>query len=86
MGCSTLYRVRLVYHETSRQKDAFVSTAPLPIFLALKIAVFYSLVISNVYKYFSSLHTMLQFASVRRPRSFWIPSPSLGSMATARLV
>ena len=75
MGCSTLHRARLVYHETSHQKDALVSTAPLSIFLALKIAVFYNLVISNVYKYFSSLHTILQFASVLD--HFGYPAPHL---------
>ena len=52
MGCSTLHRVRQVYHETSRQKDALVSTTLLSIFLALKIAAFYNSFISNVCKYF----------------------------------
>ena len=53
--------------------------------LTLKITVCCNLVILNVCKYFSLL-AILQFASVRCPRSFWIPGPSLRSMATARLV
>ena len=46
---------------------------------------FCNLVLLNACKYFTLLAT-LQFASVCCPRSFWIPSPSPRSMATAHLV
>ena len=58
MGCSTFYRVRLVYYETPRQKDALVSTVPLSIFLALKIAVFYSFSYFEGVQVFFSLHAI----------------------------
>ena len=45
MGCPTLLRVRLVHHETSCQKDAFVSTS-FCIFLSLQgVARFSNLVL-----------------------------------------
>ena len=46
---------------------------------------FCNLVLLNACKYFTLLAT-LQLASVCCPRSFWIPSPSPRSMATACLV
>ena len=77
MGCSTLHRVRLVYYETSRQKDALVSTALLSIFLTLKIAVFYNLVILKVCKYFSlfTLFYSLRVSAVLD--HFGYPAPHL---------
>ena len=77
MGCSTLHRVRLVYYETPRQKDALVSTALLSIFLTLKIAVFYSLVILKVCKYFSlfTLFYSLRVSAVLD--HFGYPAPHL---------
>ena len=82
MGRPTLLRVRLVHYETSHQKDAFVSTF-FCLFLSLPIVtMFCNLVLLNVCKYLLS-SLLLQFASVCYPRSFWIPSPSPGSMATA---
>ena len=59
MGRPTLLRVRLVHHETSRQKDAFVSTF-FCIFLSLQIVTsnlvlfdyFYSLRVSAVLDHF----------------------------------
>ena len=57
MGCPTLLRVRLVYHETSSQKDAFVSTF-LCIFLSLQgVARFSNLVLFEKVQIFSLLTT-----------------------------
>ena len=85
MGCPTLLRVRLVHYETSHQKDAFVNTF-FCLFLSLQIVtMFCNLVVLNVRKYLLS-SLLLQFVSVCCPRSFWIPSPSPRSMATACLV
>ena len=53
MGCSTFYRVRLVYYETPCQEDALVSTDLLSTLLTLKIAIFYNLIILKVCKYLS---------------------------------
>ena len=57
MGCPTLLRVRLVHHETSRQKDAFVSTF-FCIFLSLQIVTrFSNLVLFERVQIFSLLTT-----------------------------
>ena len=54
MGCPTLLPVRLVHHETSHQKDTFVSTF-FRVFLSLKIVtIFCNLVLLNACKYFYS--------------------------------
>ena len=81
----TLLRVGLVHYETLHQKDALVSTF-FWLFLSLKIiTMFCNLVLLSVCKY-ATLPTTLQFVSICCPRSFWIPGPSLRSMATAHLV
>ena len=57
MGCPTLLRVRLVHHETSRQKDAFVSTF-FCIFLSLQVVTrFSNLVLFERVQIFSLLTT-----------------------------
>ena len=86
MGRPTLLRVRLVHYETSHQKDAFVSTF-FCLFLSLQlVTIFCNSVLLNVCKYFSLLTLLYSLRCVCCPRSFWIPSPSPGSMATAHLV
>ena len=57
MGCPTLLRVRLVHHETSRQKDAFVSTF-FCIFSSLQVVTrFSNLVLFERVQIFSLLTT-----------------------------
>ena len=77
MGCSTFYRVRLVYYETPCQKDALVSTDLLSTLLTLKIAIFYSLIILKVCKYLSlfTLFYSLRVSSVLD--HFGYPAPHI---------
>ena len=79
MGSSTLFRIRLDCIETQCQENAFVSTN----FMLSPFTFLHSLKRMQVTLLFVII---LQSPGVSDLRSLWIPSPTVGPVATAHLV